>query len=67
MAQNNDSLNMSRAYSPGDTESRIYKFWEDSGYFKPDATSNKPPFVMILPPPNVTGEHHMGDSTYKDQ
>ena len=60
MAQNNDSLNMSRAYSPGDTESRIYKFWEDSGYFKPDTTSNKPPFVMIMPPPNVTGELHMG-------
>ena len=60
MAQNNDSLNMSRAYSPADTESRIYKFWEDSGYFKPDTSSNKPPFVMIMPPPNVTGELHMG-------
>ena len=60
MTQSNDSLNMSRAYSPADTESRIYKFWEDSGYFKPDTSSNKPPFVMIMPPPNVTGELHMG-------
>ncbi len=60
MAQNSNSLNMSRAYNPADTESRIYKFWEESGYFKPDTTSNNPPFVMIMPPPNVTGELHMG-------
>ena len=60
MAQNSNSLNMSRAYSPADTESRIYKFWEESGYFKPDTSSNNPPFVMIMPPPNVTGELHMG-------
>ncbi|MFL2760735.1 MAG: valine--tRNA ligase [Dehalococcoidia bacterium] len=60
MSQNNNSSNMSRAYSPGDTESRIYKFWEDSGYFQPNTKSDKDPFVMIMPPPNVTGELHMG-------
>ena len=60
MAQNSNPLNMSRAYSPADTEGRIYKFWEESGYFKPDTSSNNPPFVMIMPPPNVTGELHMG-------
>ena len=60
MAQNNNSSNMSRAYSPGDTEGRIYKFWEESGYFQPNTSSDKPPFVMIMPPPNVTGELHMG-------
>ena len=60
MAQNDNPLNMSRAYSPADTESRIYKFWEESGYFKPDTSSDSPPFVMIMPPPNVTGELHMG-------
>ena len=60
MAQNNNSSNMSRAYNPSDTEGRIYKSWEDSGYFQPNTNSDKPPFVMIMPPPNVTGELHMG-------
>lgn len=60
MAQNSNSPKMSRAYSPGDTERRIYNFWEDSGYFQPNNWSDKDPFVMIMPPPNVTGELHMG-------
>ncbi len=60
MAQDKNSSNMSRAYNPGDTEGRIYKFWEESGYFQPNTSSDKNPFVMIMPPPNVTGELHMG-------
>ena len=40
MAQNNNSSNMSRSYSPGDTEGRIYKFWEESGYFQPTTRSD---------------------------
>ncbi len=56
-------------YSAADVESRIYKWWEESGYFKAADQSKKPPFAIILPPPNVTGQLHMGhalDHTIQD-
>ena len=51
---------MPRAYEPGAVEERIYKFWNDSGYFTPEVDRSKEPFTIIMPPPNVTGELHMG-------
>ena len=51
---------MPRAYEPGAVEERIYKFWNDSGYFTPEIDRSKKPFTVIMPPPNVTGELHMG-------
>ncbi len=51
---------MPRAYAPGDVEERIYKFWNDNGYFTPEIDHSKKPFTIIMPPPNVTGELHMG-------
>ena len=51
---------MPRAYVPGAVEERIYKFWNDSGYFTPEIDRSKKPFTIIMPPPNVTGELHMG-------
>ena len=51
---------MPRAYEPGAVEQRIYKFWNDSGYFTPEIDRSKTPFTIIMPPPNVTGELHMG-------
>ncbi len=56
-------------YSPTNVEQRIYKFWETKGYFKAQDASTKPPFSIILPPPNVTGSLHMGhalDHTIQD-
>jgi valyl-tRNA synthetase len=56
-------------YSPGEVETEIYKFWESGGYFKADDRSTKPPFSIILPPPNVTGSLHLGhalDHTIQD-
>jgi valyl-tRNA synthetase len=49
-------------YQPGETEPRIYKQWEDSGYFNPDNLPGEraESFSMVLPPPNVTGRLHMG-------
>jgi valyl-tRNA synthetase len=41
-------------------ESRWYDFWETGGYFRADAKSDKPPFVIVMPPPNVTGSLHIG-------
>lgn len=39
---------------------RRYDWWEQQGYFKPDLNSDKPPFVIVIPPPNVTGALHIG-------
>ncbi|MBX3020850.1 MAG: valine--tRNA ligase [Bdellovibrionales bacterium] len=47
-------------YSPKDVEGRIYQWWMDRHYFKAQETSTKPPFSIILPPPNVTGKLHLG-------
>jgi len=47
-------------YEPKDIENRIYKEWEKNGYFEPEEASNKPPFSIVIPPPNVTGSLHMG-------
>lgn len=41
-------------------ECKIYKWWEESGYFKPSADEKKKPYVLPMPPPNVTGYLHMG-------
>ncbi len=37
-----------------------YSWWEECGFFKPDDNSDKPPFVIVIPPPNVTGALHLG-------
>ncbi len=60
---------MSTVYNPNSVEDKIYKFWEDGGFFKADAHSNKPPYSIVIPPPNVTGVLHMGhalDGTLQD-
>ena len=62
-------MELSDRYSPEDVENRIYKWWEEKGYFEADDTSTKPPFSIILPPPNVTGQLHLGhalDHTIQD-
>ncbi len=51
---------MPRAYEPGAVEERIYRFWNEGGFFTPKIDREKTPFTVIMPPPNVTGELHMG-------
>ncbi len=51
---------MPKAYEPGKVERKWYKFWREKGYFKPEIDPGKKPFVIIMPPPNVTGELHIG-------
>lgn len=63
------SEQLSDRYNPADVESRTYEWWEKNGYFKAEDQSTKPPFSIILPPPNVTGFLHMGhalDHTIQD-
>ncbi|WJK37217.1 valine--tRNA ligase [Solwaraspora sp. WMMA2065] len=47
-------------YAPGEVEQRRYERWVAEGYFRADAGSGKPPFTIVLPPPNVTGSLHVG-------
>jgi valyl-tRNA synthetase len=48
------------SYNPKDIEEKWYKIWLESGYFKADENSEKEPFSIVIPPPNVTGVLHMG-------
>jgi len=49
-----------KAYEPGKIEKKWHDFWLQQGYFVPNIDPNKKPFVIIMPPPNVTGELHLG-------
>ncbi|MGV1088432.1 MAG: valine--tRNA ligase [Mycobacterium sp.] len=49
-----------KSWDPGAVEAPLYQAWVDAGYFTADATSGKPPYSIVLPPPNVTGSLHMG-------
>src|SRR5574344_2080921 len=70
MAQTTTKIeDLPTVYDAAQTEKEIYKFWEDGGFFKADANSKKPPYTIVIPPPNVTGVLHMGhalDGTLQD-
>ena len=52
--------NLEKTYDPKQFEDRIYKSWEEDGDFIADATSGKKPYTIVMPPPNVTGNLHLG-------
>ncbi|MBU1027394.1 MAG: valine--tRNA ligase [Candidatus Margulisbacteria bacterium] len=49
-----------KVYNPSELEQKWYKFWEDNKMFSPEENSDKEPFTIVIPPPNVTGNLHMG-------
>ncbi len=51
---------LQKSYKPEDIEEKWYTYWEKNGFFTPDLDSDKPPFCIVIPPPNVTGSLHMG-------
>ena len=51
---------MDKVFSPQEVEERLYKEWEESGYFVAKRVPGKKPFVIMMPPPNITGQLHMG-------
>ncbi|MBE6922857.1 MAG: valine--tRNA ligase [Ruminococcaceae bacterium] len=58
-----------KVYEPQQVEDRIYKMWEQGGFFKPQGKADAKPFTIVMPPPNVTGQLHMGhamDATLQD-
>ena len=56
----NQEFNMEKVYSPSQIEDRIYEKWESSGAFKPVIDPAKKPFTIVMPPPNITGQLHIG-------
>ena len=61
--------NISTTYDPKEFEDRIYKTWEEKKYFTPEVDKSKKPFTIVMPPPNITGQLHLGhafDDTLQD-
>ncbi|OFO55583.1 valine--tRNA ligase [Nosocomiicoccus sp. HMSC059G07] len=62
-------MDMPTKYNPTEVEKGKYETWVEAGYFESDVTSDKPPFTIVIPPPNVTGKLHLGhawDTTLQD-
>ena len=56
-------------YNPGEIEQKWYDFWEKEGYFHQEPEPSRKPFSIVMPPPNITGQLHMGhalDNTLQD-
>jgi valyl-tRNA synthetase len=63
------SKELAKTYDPKGIEDRLYKKWEDGGYFHAKPDRSKKPFTIVMPPPNITGQLHMGhalDNTMQD-
>ncbi len=63
------SRELAKIYDPQSVEDRLYKFWMDGGYFHAEADPEKEPYTIVIPPPNITGQLHMGhalDETLQD-
>lgn len=60
---------LAKSYNPREVEERIYSFWENNGYFHAEVNPDKKPYTIVMPPPNITGQLHMGhalDNTLQD-
>ncbi len=60
---------LDKTYEPKSVESRLYDFWQKNGYFHADPDKSKKPYTIVMPPPNITGQLHMGhalDNTLQD-
>ena len=64
-----ENKNIAKTYDPSQVEDRLYKFWTENGYFHAEPDADQEPFTIVIPPPNVTGQLHMGhalDETLQD-
>ncbi|EYE87798.1 valyl-tRNA synthase [Fervidicella metallireducens AeB] len=64
-----DNKNIAKNYNPKEFEERLYSEWVENGYFTPEVDSTKKPFTIMMPPPNITGQLHLGhalDNTLQD-
>ena len=58
--ESQQEFNMEKVFQPQQVEGRIYEMWENSGAFEPVKDPNKKPFTIVMPPPNITGQLHIG-------
>ncbi len=64
-----EARQLAKVYDPHEVEDRIYQFWVDGGYFHAQVNPDKKPYTIVMPPPNITGQLHMGhalDNTLQD-
>ncbi|HHT50448.1 MAG TPA: valine--tRNA ligase [Eubacteriaceae bacterium] len=64
-----DRQNLEKVYNPAKVENKLYSRWEERGYFKPEINPNGKPYTIVMPPPNITGQLHIGhafDGTIQD-
>jgi valyl-tRNA synthetase len=64
-----DSKNLAKNYDPKEFEERLYAWWEEEGFFTPEVDEDKKPYTIVMPPPNITGQLHLGhalDNTLQD-
>src|SRR3712207_6403546 len=64
-----ENKNIAKTYDPKEFEDRLYAWWEEKGFFTPEIEKNKKPYSIIMPPPNITGQLHLGhaiDDTLQD-
>ena len=52
--------NLAKGYEPQEAENKWYQYWEENNLFRAESKSDKEPFSIVIPPPNVTGYLHMG-------
>ena len=60
---------MEKTYDPKEIEDKLYRRWQEKGWFHADENSGKKPYTIVMPPPNITGQLHMGhalDNTLQD-
>jgi valyl-tRNA synthetase len=64
-----ETKNISTTYDPKSVEDKWYRYWEENRFFHDEVNGAKKPFTIVMPPPNVTGQLHMGhalDNTLQD-
>src|ERR671918_257712 len=59
-----NTAELATAYDPRQIEAGVYDWWDQSGFFAPVDDNGRQPFVIIMPPPNVTGELHVGHALF---
>ena len=60
---------LEKVYDPKQVENRMYEFWQNKGYFHAEVDESRKPYTIVMPPPNITGQLHMGhalDNTMQD-
>lgn len=64
-----ENKNIAKTYDPKEFEDRLYSWWEEKKFFTPKVDENKKPYTIMMPPPNITGQLHLGhalDNTLQD-